>query len=113
MATVSVLSAVAVVVIAYTGTRTTKRRRLSRNDMNVYQFKADCDWGNITNNAQVEATTFPTAFHRAARTAKRLARRNPKWIVIRVERIGKKVSLQEKSDKALDFINKAIEQELK
>lgn len=79
--------------------------------MNVYQVRADCDWGNITDRATVEATTFHTAFHRAGKMAVRLARKRPKWIMIRVEKIGKKVTLQEKSDKAMDFISKAFNQE--
>lgn len=53
-------------------------------------MKADCDWGNITDRASVEATSFGVAFGRAGRVAKRLARKRPKWIIIRLEYIGKK-----------------------
>ena len=58
--------------------------------MNMYKVKADCDWGLITDRATIEATSFGVAFGRAGKMAYRLARRRPKYMIVRVDLIGKK-----------------------
>lgn len=58
--------------------------------MNLYHVSANCDWGNITDRASVEASSFKSAFGKAGRMAQRMARKSPKWISIKIEKIGRK-----------------------
>lgn len=67
-----------------------RAERSSKNNMNLYKVKADCDWGLITDRATIEATSFGVAFGRAGKMAYRLARRRPKYITLRLDFIGKK-----------------------
>ena len=56
--------------------------------MKIFLASAGSDWGGIFMDERIKASSFPTAFNRAAKLAKIRGRKRPKQMTITLRNLG-------------------------